>query len=136
MAVKLHRCSATWFKSERSHACWRVEKALEDMGIEYERVTMLGLPRSRRKHVIGLTGQDRFPVIEFEDGSVYREESKDMAARVRAGSLFEGRGGRAAAAAPAASASAEAAPAEEHSHEHEHGPEHSHEHEEEQGHEH
>jgi hypothetical protein len=32
------------------------------------------------------------PVIEFENGSVYREESKDMAARIRAGRLAEKRG--------------------------------------------
>jgi hypothetical protein len=29
-------------------------------------------------------------VIEFEDGRVYREESKDMAERIRAGKLLEG----------------------------------------------
>jgi hypothetical protein len=31
-------------------------------------------------------------VIEFEDGSAYRAESKDMAERIRAGRLFEGTG--------------------------------------------
>jgi hypothetical protein len=30
------------------------------------------------------TGQKKYPWIEFEDGSVYREESKDMAATIRA----------------------------------------------------
>jgi hypothetical protein len=29
-------------------------------------------------------------VIEFEDGSAYRAESKEMAARIRDGRLFEG----------------------------------------------
>jgi len=28
-------------------------------------------------------------VIEFEDGSAYRDESKEMAERIRAGRLFE-----------------------------------------------
>jgi hypothetical protein len=28
-------------------------------------------------------------VIEFEDGTVYREESAEMAARIRAGKLLE-----------------------------------------------
>jgi len=28
-------------------------------------------------------------VIEFEDGRAYREESKEMAERIRAGRLFE-----------------------------------------------
>ena len=37
-----------------------------------------------------MSGQESYPVIQFEDGSVYREESKDMAARIRAGKLFEG----------------------------------------------
>ena len=31
-------------------------------------------------------------MIEFEDGSIYREESKDMAATIRAGKLDEKRG--------------------------------------------
>jgi hypothetical protein len=31
-------------------------------------------------------------VIEFENGSTYREESKDMAASIRAGRLDEKRG--------------------------------------------
>ena len=37
MAVKLHRCSNQWVKI-KAHPCWKVEKALMDMGIEYERV--------------------------------------------------------------------------------------------------
>jgi hypothetical protein len=37
MAVKLHRCSGTWVKVEE-HPCWRVQKALEEQGIEYELV--------------------------------------------------------------------------------------------------
>jgi hypothetical protein len=48
-----------------------------------------------------VSGQQSYPVIQFEDGSVYREESKDMAARVRAGKLFDGRG-RETAADPSA----------------------------------
>jgi hypothetical protein len=34
-------------------------------------------------------------VIEFEDGSIYREESKEMAAAIRAGKLDEKRTPRA-----------------------------------------
>jgi hypothetical protein len=90
MAVRLHRCSVTFFKHE-SHPCWRVEKALIDQGIDYEVVKMLGLPKSRRTDVIEGTGQRAFPAIEFEDGTWYREESAQMAARIRAGKLFEGR---------------------------------------------
>ena len=35
------------------------------------------------------TGQKRFPAIEFEDGTWYREESKDMVEVIRAGRLDE-----------------------------------------------
>jgi hypothetical protein len=31
-------------------------------------------------------------VIQFDDGSVYREESKDMAATIMAGQLFDKQG--------------------------------------------
>lgn len=86
MAVKLHRCSALWFKSDR-HACWRVQSALDEQGIEYEIVKVRSLPRSMRTDVIANTGQSRVPAIEFADGRWYRAESKDMAARIRAGML-------------------------------------------------
>ena len=33
MAVKLHRCSATWAKIG-AHPCWTVQKALDEKGIE------------------------------------------------------------------------------------------------------
>lgn len=39
-----------------------------------------------------LSGQPKYPIIQFEDGSVYREESKDMAATITAGKLFEKQG--------------------------------------------
>ena len=98
MAVKLLRCPGLWAKFG-GHPCWRVQKALDEQGVEYE---LEPLPTSRRKRdqIEQLTGQRRYPAIQFEDGSVYREESKDMAARIRAGKLFEGRG-QAAADTPA-----------------------------------
>ena len=34
-----------------------------------------------------LSGQQLYPVIEFENGSTYREESSDMAATIRAAGL-------------------------------------------------
>lgn len=88
MSVTLHRCSITGFRS-RFHPCWRVESALRDQGIEYTRVTQMGVPKSRRTAVIAGTGQKKFPAIEFEDGTWYRAESNDMAARIRAGHLFD-----------------------------------------------
>ena len=66
MAVKLHRCSAMWVKID-GHPCWRVQKALDE-----------------------LSGQRKYPVIEFEDGRSYRAESAEMAEKIRAGELFDG----------------------------------------------
>jgi glutaredoxin len=80
MAVKLLHCSG--------------QKALGEQGIEYDVVVR---PTSRRKRdqIEQLSGQRRYPVIQFDDGSIYREESNDMAARIRAGKLFERREERA-----------------------------------------
>jgi glutathione S-transferase len=85
MAVKLHRCSNTWAKLG-PHPCWKVQKALDEAGVDYELVK--GPLRSgKRDELEALSGQRKYPVIEFEDGSVYREESKDMAETIRAGQL-------------------------------------------------
>lgn len=86
MAVKLHRCSLMFVKIDR-HPCWKVQKALDEQGIEYE-VVEGPLRPGKRTELKELSGQDKYPVIEFEDGSVYREESKDMAERIRAGKLL------------------------------------------------
>jgi glutaredoxin len=95
MTVKLHRCSNQWVKL-KGHPCWKVEKALQDKNIEYE-VVKGPLRRGRRDEIERLSGQRQYPVIEFEDGSVYREQSADMAATIRAGKLDEKRGGTASA---------------------------------------
>ena len=88
MAVKLHRCSTMWVKID-AHPCWRVQKALDEQGIEYE-VVKGPLRPGRRDDLEQLSGQRKYPAIEFEDGRVYREESKDMAERIRAGELLQG----------------------------------------------
>ena len=85
MAVKLHRCSNLWVKLG-GHPCWRVQKALDEAGVEYE-VVKGPLRSGKRDALEALSGQRKYPVIEFEDGSIYREESKDMAATIRAGQL-------------------------------------------------
>ncbi len=85
MAVKLHRCSAMWVKIG-GHPCWRVQKALDDAGIEYE-VVKHSNRRSKRADYEKLTGQKMLPAIELEDGTVIREESKDLAARIKEGRL-------------------------------------------------
>ncbi len=85
MAVKLHRCSTMWLKGP--HPCWKVQKALDEAGIEYEVVTHPAFPRSRRREYIALTGQKLLPAIQLQDGTVIREESKDLVARIREGRL-------------------------------------------------
>ena len=86
--VKLHRCPFTFVHTSHD-ACWKVQDALDEEGIEYEVVKAPLLPRGRRKDVRRISGQVMLPVVEFEDGSAYREESEDMAARIRDGRLFE-----------------------------------------------
>jgi hypothetical protein len=91
MGVKLHRCSGMWAKFE-GHPCWRVQKALDDSGVEYELVKEgSSFKGSSRGPTIDKTGQKKFPWIEFEDGSFYRAESKEMAETIRAGKLDEKR---------------------------------------------
>jgi glutathione S-transferase len=90
MTVKLHRCSAMWVKID-AHPCWRVQKALDEEGIEYE-VVKGPLRPGKREELARVSGQRKYPTIEFEDGSAYRDESADMAKRIRAGRLFEGPG--------------------------------------------
>ena len=87
MAVKLYRCSGQWVKI-KAHPCWKIEKALQDTGIEYERVPGPSMSRSKRTTLIDGTGQDRYPAIQFEDGSWYREESKQMERTIREGQLM------------------------------------------------
>ena len=94
MAVKLHRCSLTWVKIG-AHPCWKVQKALDEQGVEYE-VIKGPISPGKREELKQLSGQRKYPVIEFEDGTAYREESKDMAARIRAGKLSEADEGSAA----------------------------------------
>jgi glutathione S-transferase len=86
MAVKLHRCSNMWVKIG-AHPCWKVQKALDEAGITYEVVKHPAFPRSKRTRLREMTGQQLLPAIELEDGTVIREESKDLAARIRDGRL-------------------------------------------------
>jgi len=90
MAIKLHRCRNVWVKVS-GHPCWKVQKALDEQGIEYELVKG-PVRRGKRDDLVKLSGQKLFPVIEFDDGTIYREESKNMAARIREGKLFEQQG--------------------------------------------
>jgi hypothetical protein len=100
MAVKLHRCGTMWLKIG-THPCWRVQKALDEAGIDYEvvehpksrgartalAIRQVSLCAAASPDYIELTGQTALPAIELEDGTVIREESKDLAARIREGRL-------------------------------------------------
>ena len=87
MVVKLHRCSTMWLKIG-AHPCWKVQKALDDAGVDYE-VVQHPVRRSKRQDFVELSGQAKLPAIELEDGTLIREESKDLAGRVRMGRLGE-----------------------------------------------
>ena len=72
-----------------THPCWNVQKALDERGIDYEVVPGPWPSRKKRTAVIAGTGQPLYPAIEFEDGSWYRERSKDMVRTIREGKLME-----------------------------------------------
>jgi glutathione S-transferase len=85
--VKLHRCPLTFLHTDKD-ACWKVQRALDEQGVDYEVVKEPLYPRGRRTAIKEKTGQVMLPVIQFEDGTTYRAESDAMAARIRAGALF------------------------------------------------
>jgi hypothetical protein len=90
VAIKLHRCKNTWVKIG-GHPCWKVQKELDAAGIDYQ-VVPGPVRRGKRDELERLSGQRLYPVIEFEDGSTYREGSKAMAASIAHGTLDEHRG--------------------------------------------
>jgi Glutathione S-transferase, N-terminal domain len=87
MTVKLHRCRLGWLRAG-THPCWRVQSALDAAGVDYQ-VVPGPVRRGKRDELVRLSGQAHYPVIEFEDGTIYREESSAMAERIRAGKLRE-----------------------------------------------
>ncbi|HWN21930.1 MAG TPA: hypothetical protein VNP93_08140 [Gaiellaceae bacterium] len=89
MRVTLHRCGTPW----KLGPCWRVQKALDDQGIRYEVVAGPWRPKNRAALLEG-TGQPLYPAIQFQDGSWYRDESKEMARTISEGRLPENEQGR------------------------------------------
>ena len=85
MAVKLHRCSNMWVKI-KAHPCWKVQKALDEAGVDYELVKHPNR-RSKRTEYTELTGEKVLPAIELEDGTVIREESSELVERIKSGKL-------------------------------------------------
>jgi glutathione S-transferase len=85
--IKLHRCSYTFLHVDLD-ACWRMQKALDEQGVEYEVVTHgYGKSAKARADVVALSGQKYVPVLELADGTIYREETNDMIAKLKAGEL-------------------------------------------------
>jgi len=85
MAIKLHRCRAMFVKLP-THPCWNVQKALDQAGVDYELVKEPAFRRNRADWE-KQSGQRLLPAIELEDGTILREESKDLIARIREGRL-------------------------------------------------
>jgi glutathione S-transferase len=85
--IKLHRCSYT-FLHANVDACWRMQKALDEQGVDYEIVKHgWGKSEKSRSDVVALSGQKYVPVLELPDGTIYREETDDMIAKLKAGEL-------------------------------------------------
>jgi glutathione S-transferase len=89
--MRLHRCSWTFLHTDMD-ACWKVQRALDEKGIDYE-VVKHGFRRGKamRAEMEKLSGQRLLPVLELPDGSVYRAESDDMAAAIRSGEIADRR---------------------------------------------
>jgi glutathione S-transferase len=85
--VKLHRCSYTFLHVD-ADACWRLQKALDAQGVEYEIVKHgYGKSERSRAEVVKMSGQKYVPVLELADGTIFREETDDMIAKLKAGDL-------------------------------------------------
>jgi glutathione S-transferase len=90
MAVKLHRCPVMFAKA-KGHPCWKVQSALDEAGVDYE-VVKEPLFRWNRKDYKKATGVSALPALEFDDGTLLREESDDLVARIKEGRLPFGSG--------------------------------------------
>jgi glutathione S-transferase len=85
--VKLHRCSYT-FLHINADPCWRLQKALDEQGVEYEVVKEgFGKSEKSRADVVALSAQKYLPVLELADGTAYREETDEMIAKLKSGTL-------------------------------------------------
>jgi glutathione S-transferase len=85
--VKLHRCSYTFLHVD-ADACWKLQKALDAQGVDYEIVKHgYGKTEKSRADVVALTGQKYLPVLELADGTLVREETDAMVSKLKAGEL-------------------------------------------------
>ncbi len=80
--IKLHRCSYT-FLHVNADACWRLQKALDEQGVDYEVVKHgYGKSEKSRADVVARSGQKLLPMLELADGTIVREETDAMVAKV------------------------------------------------------
>ena len=91
MALKLHRCKNVWLKTN-SHPCWKVQKALDEMGVEYEIVRLpwplSGSGTAWSSH----TGQPRVPGDPVRGRHLVPRAVEGHGATIRAGRLDEKHG--------------------------------------------
>ena len=87
MKVTVHTCPNPWLNIP-GHPCTRVTNALKAAGVEYD-IVKNPLSRGKRTKVEELSGQRLLPLIQFDDGVIYREQSKDMVVTIRDGQLAE-----------------------------------------------
>ena len=84
MAVKLYRCGNTWakFGGIRAGRCRRrsTNRASSTRSSQARGRAGRAAPPSSRE-----PASRSYPAIQFEDGSWYREQSKDMAHTIREG---------------------------------------------------
>ena len=72
--LKLHRCSWTFLHTDLD-ACWKVQRALDEQGIEYEVVKHgFGKGKKMREGVRAVGGDGKLPVLELGDGEAYRAD--------------------------------------------------------------
>jgi glutathione S-transferase len=68
------------------HPCWRVQKALDKAGVDYE-VVQHHWRRGKRDQYEQLSGTKILPALELGNGQLIREESKDLVKRIKEGRL-------------------------------------------------
>jgi glutathione S-transferase len=85
--VKLHRCSYTFLHID-ADAYWRLQKELDAQGVDYEVVKHgFGKSEKARADVVTLSKQKFLPVLELADGTIYRADTDEMVAKLKAGQL-------------------------------------------------
>ena len=66
--VKLHRCSWTFLHTDLD-ACWKVQRALVEQGIEFD-IVKHGYGKGSRPQVEQLSGQWAVPILVLDDGEL------------------------------------------------------------------